>query len=164
MCKKNQSDFYRRYSTDDDSSEIEIRKENSPNEVAIDIKGLTKTYKYCACSKNFKRVCSAVKSTTLQIFEKELFCILGHNGAGKSTLINMLIGILPPTRNTATLLGLDILEDIEDARRYLGVVPQFDILWENLTVSQNMEIYCGLKDADPKVTIPEKLAAVNLSD
>ncbi|CAI2382726.1 unnamed protein product [Moneuplotes crassus] len=164
LCKNNKDDFYRRYSTDDDSSEIEIRKETSSNQVAIDIKGLTKTYKYCVCSRNFRRVCSAVKPTTLQIFEKELFCILGHNGAGKSTLINMLIGILPPTSNTATLLGLDILEDIEDARRYLGVVPQFDILWENLTVNQNMEIYCGLKNVDPKVTIPEKLVAVNLSD
>jgi ABC-type multidrug transport system ATPase subunit len=53
----------------------------------------------------------------------------------------MLIGILPPTKNTARMLGYDILNEIELARRYIGVVPQFDILWEDLTVSQNMEIF-----------------------
>ena len=90
--------------------------------------------------------------------------MLGHNGAGKSTLINMLIGILPPTRNTATLLGYDILENIEEARKFIGVVPQFDIFWEDLTVLQNMEIFCSLKDADPQKTITSKLKAVNLTE
>lgn len=79
-------------------------------------------------------------------------------------MINMLIGILPPTHNTASLLGLDILEDIEDARRFIGVVPQFDILWEDLTVRQNMQIYCRLKDADPKLVIKQRLADVQLED
>lgn len=101
---------------------------------------------------------------SVNILENELFCILGHNGAGKSTLINMLIGILPPSKNSAKLLGYDILTDIDKARKHIGVIPQFDILWEDLTVYQNMEIFCRLKDVEPEEVIHEKLEAVNLAD
>lgn len=101
---------------------------------------------------------------SVNILENELFCILGHNGAGKSTLINMLIGILPPSKNSAKLLGYDILTDIDKARKHIGVIPQFDILWDDLTVYQNMEIFCRLKDVEPEEVIHEKLKAVNLAD
>jgi len=53
----------------------------------------------------------------------------------------MLIGILPPTKNTAKILGYDIISDIDQARRHISIIPQFDILWEDLTVYQNMEIF-----------------------
>lgn len=49
--------------------------------------------------------------------------ILGHNGAGKSTLINVLTGIEAPTEGTAKFKNFDILEDIEEIRSMIGVVP-----------------------------------------
>lgn len=100
----------------------------------------------------------------VKILDNELFCILGHNGAGKSTLINMLIGILPPSKNSAKLLGYDIITDVDKARKHIGVIPQFDILWEDLTVYQNMEIFCHLKSVKPEEFIYEKLRAVDLAD
>ena len=43
---------------------------------------------------------------SLDMYEGQITCILGHNGAGKTTLINMLTGVLPPTAGTATIRGL----------------------------------------------------------
>ena len=97
-----------------------------------------------------------------KILENELFWILGHNGAGKSTLINMLIGILPPTKNSASIFGFDIIDEIDEARKFIGVIPQFDILWNDLTVYQNMEIICYLKNVEPQQTIKDTLEAVQL--
>ena len=154
---------YRRYSSTEELNEIEEKVDGEDN-VAINVQGLSKTYRIWACKRECRQLWTAVKTTHLKIYEKELFCILGHNGAGKSTLINMLIGILPPSKNTASLLGFDILTDIEDARQYIGVVPQFNILWEDLTVYQNMEIFWRLKNTNPNSTISSKLKAVNLTD
>ena len=92
----------------------------------------------------------------------ELFCILGHNGAGKSTLINMLIGIIPPTTNTAYVLGHDIRTNIEDARHDISIIPQFDILYEDLTVYQNMQIICDIKNVLIEENIHKNLKIVDL--
>ena len=42
---------------------------------------------------------------TLDIYENEITCILGHNGAGKTSLMNMLTGLTPPTAGTALIYG-----------------------------------------------------------
>ena len=138
--------------------------EMSEATVAISLKGIMKTFKFRTWDKTWVHYCQAVKPTAFKIYENELFWILGHNGAGKSTLINMLVGILPPTKNTASIFGFDIVEEIEEARKFIGVIPQFDILWNDLTVFQNMEIICYLKGVDPYVIIKETLEAVQLYD
>ena len=77
--------------------------------------------------------------------EAELLCILGHNGAGKSTLINILTGVLSPSYGSAKITNQDITEDMEQIRLQMGVVPQFDILWDNLTASEHIRLYAQLK-------------------
>lgn len=73
--------------------------------------------------------------------EKELLCILGHNGAGKSTMIGVLTGVVAPSSGTATLGGFDINEEIDEVRQIIGVVPQFDILWDELTAEEHMVLF-----------------------
>jgi ATP-binding cassette subfamily A (ABC1) protein 3 len=48
---------------------------------------------------------------------------LGHNGAGKTTTISMLTGLLSATGGNAEVFGVDILNDIEAVREFLGVCP-----------------------------------------
>jgi len=65
----------------------------------------------------------AVRDLYLNIPQNTLFTILGHNGAGKSTLIGMLTGILNPTKGKASILGLDIYNEMNHARKRIGVCP-----------------------------------------
>lgn len=73
--------------------------------------------------------------------DKELLCLLGHNGAGKSTLFSMLTGVLQATKGSAKIFGFDIKTQIDEIRTIMGVVPQFDILWSELTAIEHMRIF-----------------------
>lgn len=128
---------------------------------------LKKTYRKYPCGIKSKKDTYANKGIYLDMSEKELLCILGHNGAGKSTMIGVLTGIFAPTSGTATLGGYDIVEEIDEVRQIIGVVPQFDILWDQLTAEEHMRMFCkikGVPDSDIETVIDEKLAAVNLKD
>ena len=118
------------------------------NQITADglrIVGLKKTYHRFPFGISSKKDVHALKGVDLEISENELLTILGHNGAGKSTLLGVLTGILAPTEGTAKIAGLDINEDIEDIREIIGVVPQFDILWDNLTAEEHMKMFCKIK-------------------
>jgi len=54
--------------------------------------------------------------------------LVGANGAGKSTLIKILLGILPATSGSATVLGMDVAHEAVDIRRAVGYMPEHDCL------------------------------------
>lgn len=58
--------------------------------------------------------------------EGEIFCLLGHNGAGKTTIINMLTGLFAPSSGIATIYGLDVVTQMDEIRKTMGVCPQHD--------------------------------------
>ena len=66
----------------------------------------------------------ALKGIDLTIEEGEFFALLGPNGAGKSTLINILAGLAKPSSGSINVMGYDVIQDYQNARRSLGVVPQ----------------------------------------
>ncbi|KAM0948803.1 putative ABC transporter, AAA+ ATPase domain, ABC transporter A [Dioscorea sansibarensis] len=92
-----------------------------------------------------KGKCCAVNSLQLTLYENQILALLGHNGAGKSTTISMLIGLLPPTSGDALFFGKNIRTDMDEIREMLGVCPQNDILFPELTVKEHMEIFATLK-------------------
>ncbi|KAI4300797.1 hypothetical protein L6164_034132 [Bauhinia variegata] len=92
--------------------------------------------------------CYAVNSLQLSLYENQILALLGHNGAGKSTTISMLVGLLPPTSGDALVFGKNILSDIDEIRKSLGVCPQNDILFPELTVREHLEIFAVLKGVD----------------
>ena len=49
--------------------------------------------------------------------------LLGHNGAGKTSTVGMLTGLFRATAGTATVFGQDILEDVDEVRKLMGVCP-----------------------------------------
>ena len=87
----------------------------------------------------------AVRNVDLTMFEGEIFVLLGHNGAGKTTTISMLTGLLAPTSGAMTFFGRDALGEQADIRRELGVCPQHDVLWPELSVEEHLRLFCAIK-------------------
>ncbi|KAF6026644.1 ABCA5 [Bugula neritina] len=103
--------------------------------------GIKKTYKTSSGPVD------AVRGITLDIYENEITCILGHNGAGKTTLVNMLTGLTPPTEGTAIIYGKDIRDtyDMREIRKFTGLCPQYDVLVDNMTCKEHLYLYAALK-------------------
>ena len=88
---------------------------------------------------------AAVASVSLDMYEDQIFALLGHNGAGKSTTISMLSGLTPPTAGDAWAYGSSITTDLAGLRQIMGVCPQHDVLWPDLTVGEHLTYFARIK-------------------
>jgi ABC-type branched-subunit amino acid transport system ATPase component len=104
----------------------------------------------------------AVSGLELDAYDSSIFCLLGHNGAGKTTTISMLTGLIPPTSGDATVFGHSIAEDMGSIRRLLGVCPQHDVLFPQLTVRQHLVLFSALKGVPAADVAAEVQAKINL--
>ena len=86
---------------------------------------------------------TAVDHVSFQIRTGEIFGFLGPNGSGKTTTIRMLLGLLSPTEGTGTVLGYDIVKQSEEIRKRIGYMSQQFSLYNDLTVSENLNFYGG---------------------
>uniref|UniRef100_A0A8C2X7A7 ABC transporter domain-containing protein n=1 Tax=Cyclopterus lumpus TaxID=8103 RepID=A0A8C2X7A7_CYCLU len=91
--------------------------------------------------------------------EGQITALLGHSGAGKSTLMNILCGICPPTSGSASIYGSPVQEvaDGSDMKQLVGICPQFNIIFDVLTVEEHLRIFAAIKgirpsDIDAEVT------------
>ncbi|KAH9296106.1 hypothetical protein KI387_039694, partial [Taxus chinensis] len=127
----------------------------------LQIRKLRKVYK------TPKGKCCAVNDLQLSLYENQILALLGHNGAGKSTTISMLVGLLPPSSGDALVFGKNILTDMEKIRKQLGVCPQHDILFPELTVKEHLEIYGilkGIEDDALGVEVHQMINEIGLHD
>jgi ABC-2 type transport system ATP-binding protein len=76
---------------------------------------------------------TAVDRLSFQINPGEIYALLGPNGSGKSTTMRMLLGLLKPTMGTARINGFDIQENVVEAKRFIGYIPEEPTLPERLT-------------------------------
>ena len=74
------------------------------------------------------------------MYKNQITVLLGHNGAGKTTTMSMLTGLYPPTTGTAEVNRYDIRSQISKVRGSLGLCPQHDVLYDNMTVNNNKYI------------------------
>jgi ABC-2 type transport system ATP-binding protein len=86
----------------------------------------------------------AVKGVNLQVKYGEIYGLLGANGAGKTTMIKMLCGLLPATSGVMSLAGETENLHRAEIRAKLGYMSQKFTLYDDLTIQQNLEFYCGV--------------------
>jgi ABC-2 type transport system ATP-binding protein len=119
----------------------------------IDVKELTRQY-------NGK---PAVDHISFSVEAGEIFGFLGPNGAGKTTTIKMLTGQLRPTAGSAQVAGCDIVAERQALKPQIGVVFEYQNLYERLSARDNLNFMAGLYGV-PKSRVQEVLELVGLAD
>ncbi len=86
----------------------------------------------------------ALDGVSLAVEPGELFGVIGPDGAGKSTLFRILVTVILPDEGTATVDGLDVVEDYREIRRRVGYMPGRFSLYPDLTVRENLEFFASV--------------------
>lgn len=87
---------------------------------------------------------TAVQGVTFELPEGSIMGFVGPNGAGKTTTIRMLCGVLIPTEGQATVLGYDVKTQAEEIKQRIGYMSQKFSLYDDLTVTENLDFYAGV--------------------
>ena len=109
----------------------------------------------------------ALDHFNLQIDSGEVFGLLGPNGSGKTTTINCILQLLTYDKGEIELFGQPMKPTSYDLKRRIGVVPQDVAVFEELTVRENIDYFCGLyvtDAAERKQLVDEAIVFVVLED
>ncbi|XP_026438508.1 ABC transporter A family member 11-like [Papaver somniferum] len=137
-------------------------KMSNDSKIAVQIRGLAKAYPGRTGTYH------AVKGVWMNFEKDQLFCLLGPNGAGKTTTINCLIGNIPVTGGDALIYGNSVRSSIgmTNIRRIIGVCPQFDILWPDISCEEHLRLFGSIKGLPPSLLdsiVKEALENVKLA-
>jgi ABC-2 type transport system ATP-binding protein len=136
-------------------------------DAAIEIRGLTKTYRSVRGFLRRTRVeNAALAGIDLEVAPGELFGVLGPNGAGKTTTVKILTTLLIPTSGSARVLGHDVVHDVNSLRRRIGFVFGGERgLYTRLNGYDNLRYFADLYRIPPDESrrrIPELLERLDL--
>jgi heme exporter protein A len=89
--------------------------------------------------------------------------IFGPNGAGKTTLLRTMTTLLPPSRGTVKVCGMDVVQDAVELRSHIGLISHNPLLYPDLSAEQNLEFFADMYGIqDPAERIRELLESVEL--
>jgi ABC-2 type transport system ATP-binding protein len=128
--------------------------------VIVEIEGLKKIY-------NGKQRVVAVDGIDLSVQEGELFGLLGPNGAGKTTTISICTTRALPTAGQVRIAGIDVVKAPSQARRCIGVVPQYNTLDRACTIFENIYFHClyfGFSRAEARQRTTQLLSQFHLAE
>ena len=123
----------------------------------IEIQNLVKRYKELVALDHF----------SLEIEEGEIFGLLGPNGSGKSTTINCILALLQYDKGNVRVFGEEMKPDSYHLKKDIGVVLQNVAVFDELTVTENIDYFCGLYIKDKKLRaqyVEEAIAFVGLEE
>lgn len=102
--------------------------------MVIDVKNLVKRYDDLL----------ALDHLNLEVKEGEVFGLLGPNGSGKSTAINCILSLLEYDKGDIKIYGKPMSPEAYDIKRKIGVIMQNVAVFDELTVYENIDYFCGL--------------------
>ena len=123
----------------------------------IEVKNLTKKY----------RELKAVDDLSFDVYDGEILGLLGPNGSGKSTTINCLLSLLNYSNGSIKIFGKEMKPDSYDLKSKIGVVFQEVSVFDELTVYENIDYFCGLYISDKETRkryIEDAIKLVGLED
>jgi ABC-2 type transport system ATP-binding protein len=109
----------------------------------------------------------AVNNISFSIKKGEIFGFLGANGAGKTTAMKMMCGLLLPTSGKAKISGYDLSTQAKAIKNNIGYMSQRFSLYDDLTVSENMQLFGTIYKIDKKTLqqrIQESLDELNMNN
>ncbi|RWS11467.1 ATP-binding cassette sub-family A member 1-like protein [Dinothrombium tinctorium] len=112
---------------------------------------------YVVYDKGTKCEQTAVANLNLELKEGQITTLLGRNGAGKTTTISVLTGQLPPTSGSVFIYGHPVPEQFVEARKLLGYCPQYNVLFNDLSIREHLRFYSHLKGLLPEDQIEEDI-------
>lgn len=133
------------------------RTENTSAKTVVKIENLVKRYKELVALDHFD----------LEIKEGEIFGLLGPNGSGKTTTINCLLSLLAFDKGTIEIFGKKMTPVSYDIKREIGVIMQNVAVFDEMTVYENIDYFCGLYIRDKKLRsqyVEEAIAFTGLED
>lgn len=159
--KTNTAEHEKRKIIDD---ELLIQAGSKPRRFdGVRVIGMSKTYESIVGAHQVE----ALNKVYFEVAKGELLGIMGHNGAGKSTLINVLCGLVNKKEGNARIFDYEHEGELFRIRKRIGVVSQFDVLWDELTGIEHMHLFQTLKRVDIEnfsEEIDKLLDAVGLKD
>lgn len=122
-------------------------------QVIVKIDNLVKRYKELIALDHF----------SLEIREGEIFGLLGPNGSGKTTMINCLLSLLSFDKGSIQIFGKEMSPVRYDIKRQIGVIMQNVAVFQELTVYENIDYFCGLYIRDKKTRKQYVMDAVHFA-
>lgn len=123
----------------------------------IEVRSLTKKYKEL----------TAVDNLDLDVKKGRILGLLGPNGSGKSTTINCILSLLKFNEGSIKIFGKEMTSDSYETKSKIGVVFQDVGVFEELSVHENIDYFCGLYVRDKeirKTLVQEAIKLVGLED
>ena len=128
----------------DGTSTIEETKDIQEELFAVKVKNLRKIYTNGCCSKQENDIV-AIKNLNFAIKPGECFGLLGLNGAGKTTTFKCITQELSQDNGKIYVNNIDISGHFSELNELFGYCPQFDAIFELLSVYENLEFYASIK-------------------
>lgn len=129
--------------------QLKVNNELRKNGIAIDVKNVKKYFSDVR----------AVDDVSFTIKRGECFGFLGPNGAGKTTMINILSCYIEPDDGKAYVAGYDVVEDDTHVKKFIGICPQENIFYDELSILQNLMFFGRMYNVDKNLL---KERALNL--
>lgn len=102
---------------------------------------------------------TAVDHLSFKVEKGQVYGFLGPNGAGKSTTMNILIGYLSANEGEVLINGHSIFDEPEEAKKYIGYLPELPPLYLDMTVKEYLKFVANLKKI-PKAKRESKINEV----
>jgi ABC-2 type transport system ATP-binding protein len=113
-------------------------------------------------SKRYREV-TAVDDLSLRVAEGEIYAFLGLNGAGKTTTIRMLLGMIKPTRGSATVLGKRVQVGSREPWAQVGYLVEMPHAYPELTVYENLEVARRLHPGTERKAVSQIIERLGLA-